>query len=281
MRCWVVLLSIVVPLLAGCGESKPQTVERTLVLVLPPSAKPPAHAPDRVSKLTVDGEDHTEPRDVRRTVTLTSPKGKATAEVVYSFWPNTYTNIVRKKMVKLGKEPEIEVDFNKEDPETPDLIKPIYFPTPVAVVREMCKMAKIGKDDVVTDIGCGDGRLPILAVKEFGAKRGIGLDIEEYLVEQAKKNAEKDGVTDRTEFRVADATKITDLSDSSVVLLYLGDFLNQKLRPVLQKTLKPGARVVSHRFLLGDWKPDESRKIKAINNFDKEEAYELHLWVIK
>jgi cyclopropane fatty-acyl-phospholipid synthase-like methyltransferase len=175
----------------------------------------------------------------------------------------------------------IAVDLTKKAPGDSEDIKPIYVPTPQKVVEEMCKLAKVGKDDVVYDIGCGDGRLVITAVKQFKAKKGVGIDIRAELVKKCKDNAKKAGVDDRTEFRAADALKIKDFSEATVVLLYLGDHLNLALRPTLRKTLKPGARVVSHRFLMGDWKPDRTVELRAKNLSDELDDYKLHLWTIK
>jgi precorrin-6B methylase 2 len=142
-------------------------------------------------------------------------------------------------------------------------------------------MAKVTKGDVVMDIGCGDGRLVIQAVKEFGAKKGIGIDINPDLIKKCKENAKKAGVADRVEFRVGDANKLKDVSEASVVLLYLGDFLNLKIRPALRGSLKPGSRVVSHRFKMGDWAPDKTETQLLKNNYDMDEEYVLHLWTIK
>src|SRR5262245_38013973 len=262
MRRWTMTAGVMALglLLCGCGEKTnvADSDDANLILDLPESEPAPRHAPDRVSKLTIDGKDYTEPRKTQRRLKVEPKDGADSVKVVYSFWPNTYTNIIRTKVVKLAKGKAVTVDFNKEDKDHPDLIKPIYFPTPEAVVREMCKMAKISKGDVVHDIGCGDGRLVIMAVKEFGAKKGVGIDIEPHLVKKSKENAVKEKVTEQTEFKEQNALEIKDVSDASVVLLYLGDFLNEKMQPVLQKTLKPGSRVVSHRFLIGDWKPDQS-----------------------
>jgi len=155
-------------------------------------------------------------------------------------------------------------------------------PTPHEVVEAMCKLGNVGPKDVVYDIGSGDGRLVILAVKKFGAKKGIGIDIDESLVKKSQENARKEGVSDKVEFRAGDALAIKDFSEASVVLLYLGDFLNRKLKPALQKTLKPGSRVVSHRFEMGkDWLPDRTVTMHATNNDGDQEEYKLHLWTIK
>ncbi len=248
---------------------------------LPASEAAPTYAKERVSKLTIDGRDHSEPRADKRTVKAAIPAAKTKVKVEFSFWPNTYTNIVRGREVALVEGKAIAVDFTKKEKTDSELIKPIYVPTPNAVVEEMCKLAKVGKGDVVYDVGCGDGRMVIMAVKKFGAKKGVGIDIREELVKKCKDNAKTEGVDDRTEFRAADATKIEDFSEASVVLLYLGDYLNLALRPTLQKTLKPGARVVSHRFLMGDWKPDRTVGLKAKNLSELPEEYKLHLWTIK
>ncbi|MBM4072058.1 MAG: class I SAM-dependent methyltransferase [Planctomycetes bacterium] len=122
----------------------------------------------------------------------------------------------------------------------------------------MCRLASIGDKDVVYDIGCGDGRLVITAVDTFNARRGLGIDIDPQLVELSKKNSARAGTGDRVAFRQQDALAIEDFSEATVVFLYLSDELNMRLRPVLRRTLKPGARIVSHRFRMGDWKPDAS-----------------------
>jgi len=130
----------------------------------------------------------------------------------------------------------------------------IFVATPEQVVMEMLKMAKVTKDDVVYDLGCGDGRIVITAAKAFGA-RGIGIDIDPDLIEASTQRAEKAGVADRVTFLQQDLFA-TDLREATVVFLYLLPELNEKLRPKLLRELKPGSRVVSHEFDMGDWKPD-------------------------
>jgi predicted RNA methylase len=252
----------------------------TLNLTLPESSEPLPYAKERVSKLSIDGKDYSLPRKVKRSVKIDRPADpKTPVTIVFDFWPNTYTNIIRTKKVKLPADKTMDLDLSAK--QSDDDIRPIFVPTPNEVVEAMCGMAKIGKDDVVYDIGCGDGRLVITAVKKFGAKKGVGIDINEELVAKCKENGKEAGVNDRVEFKAGDALKIKDWSDATVVLLYLGDHLNEALRPALQKTLKPGARIVSHRFKMGDWKPDVSKTITAKNNYDKDEEYHLHLWTIK
>jgi ubiquinone/menaquinone biosynthesis C-methylase UbiE len=141
----------------------------------------------------------------------------------------------------------------------------------------MCKLGKVTKKDVVYDLGCGDGVMVIIAVKKFGAKRGVGVDIDAELVKKAKEKAEAEGVANKLEFRKGDVLKVKDLPDASVVLLYMGEDINKRLKPVLKARLKPGARVVSHRFLMGeDWPPTKTIHVTGKNG----QNYDLHLWVI-
>jgi SAM-dependent methyltransferase len=131
----------------------------------------------------------------------------------------------------------------------------IYVPTPVPVVNEMLRLANVKPNDVVYDLGSGDGRIVIAAAKERGA-RGIGIDINPERIQEANQNAEKAGVSDRVEFRQQDLFQ-ADFSDATVVTLYLLPRLNVKLRPKLLKELKPGTRIVSHQFDMGDWPPQQ------------------------
>jgi SAM-dependent methyltransferase len=128
-----------------------------------------------------------------------------------------------------------------------------YVPTPERVVKKMLDLAKVGPKDVVYDLGSGDGRIVIAAAKQYGA-RGVGIDIDPERVREARQNAEAAGVTDRVEFREGNLFDI-DLSDATVVTLYLLQRINEQLRPKLLRELKPGSRVVSHGFDMGDWKP--------------------------
>ena len=132
-----------------------------------------------------------------------------------------------------------------------------YVPTPQNVVDEMLTLANVTKDDVVYDLGSGDGRLVITAVKKFGAKRGFGVDIDPERVAEGNANAKAAGVTDRVTFAVQDLFQ-TDLKDATVVTLYLLPEVNLKLRPKLLSELRPGTRVVSHSFDMGDWKAEKT-----------------------
>lgn len=126
--------------------------------------------------------------------------------------------------------------------------------TPDDVVEAMLKIAGVMKEDVVYDLGCGDGRFVITAAKKFGA-RGVGVDIDPVRIKESNENAQKAGVTDRVKFFEGDLFK-TDIGEATVIALYLLNELNLQLRPRLFSELKPGTRIVSHTFDMGDWEPD-------------------------
>ena len=129
-----------------------------------------------------------------------------------------------------------------------------YVPTPQDVVEKMLEMAGVTEDDLVYDLGSGDGRIVITAAQKYGA-RGVGIDIDPQRIREARKNAKEAGVTDLVEFRQGDLFE-TDLSDATAVTLYLLPSLNVKLRPKLFEELEPGTPIVSHDFDMGAWEPE-------------------------
>jgi SAM-dependent methyltransferase len=136
-----------------------------------------------------------------------------------------------------------------------------YVPTPQPVVDAMLEMAKVTAADVVYDLGCGDGRIPITAAQRYGA-RGVGIDIDPARIAEATENAKAAGVTAKVRFLTEDLFT-SDFSDATVVTLYLLPSLNEKLMPKL-KALKPGTRIVSHAFDMGpSWPPDEKREVQG------------------
>lgn len=135
---------------------------------------------------------------------------------------------------------------------TPASLAP-YVPTPQDVVDRMLALAKVTKDDVLYDLGCGDGRIVITAAKQFGA-HGVGVDIDPQRIKESEANAQTAGVERLVSFKLQDAMTV-DVSPASVVTLYLLSASNLKLRPILTKQLRPGARIVSHAFTMGDWPP--------------------------
>jgi ribosomal protein L11 methylase PrmA len=131
----------------------------------------------------------------------------------------------------------------------------IFVPTPHEVVDDMLRLANVRKGDVLYDLGSGDGRIAIAAAKRYGIK-AVGIDIDPQRIREATENARKAGVTDLVQFRQEDLFK-ADFREATVVTLYLLPDLNVKLRPRLWDELKPGTRVVSHQFDMGNWKPEK------------------------
>jgi precorrin-6B methylase 2 len=138
----------------------------------------------------------------------------------------------------------------------------IFVPTPHEVVDAMLKVAKVGKDDVLYDLGSGDGRIPITAAQKYGIARGIGIDINPQRIKEANENLRKARVGDRVRFINADLFE-SNLSDATVITLYLLPELNLKLLPKLLKEAKPGTRIVSHAFDMGTWKPEQSLDVEG------------------
>ena len=134
-----------------------------------------------------------------------------------------------------------------------------YVPTPVPVVDAMLDMAQVGKADIVYDLGCGDGRIVVRAATRFGCK-GVGVDLNPERVKEAKANAARARVSELTRFEVGDVFEF-DFSAASVVTMYLLPSVNLKLRPRLLKELKPGTRLVSHDFHMGDWAAERTREV--------------------
>jgi len=143
--------------------------------------------------------------------------------------------------------------------------------TPQHVVEEMLEMAKVTKDDVVYDLGCGDGRFVITAAKKYGA-RGVGIDIDPDRVQESRKKAIEAGVTDRVRF-IEDDLFTTHIHEATVITLYLLQDLNLKLRPKLFRELKPGTRIVSYVFHMDDWKPDAMRPLGNSTSY-------FYVWII-
>jgi SAM-dependent methyltransferase len=152
-----------------------------------------------------------------------------------------------------------------------------YVPTTDEAVTAMLKLADIKSADVVYDLGCGDGRIVIAAAQKFGA-RGVGVDIDPARIRQAKENARKAGVEKRVRFEENDLFK-TDIHEASVVTLFLLNSVNLKLRPKLLRELKPGTRVVSNTFDMGDWKPDKELAVDGPDDGTSLSQY-LYLWTV-
>jgi len=145
----------------------------------------------------------------------------------------------------------------------------LYLPTPADVVEAMLALAKVGPGDVLYDLGAGDGRIPIAAARRYGI-RAVGIELDGDKLAEARCNAREAGVERLVEFRQADLFA-ADFREATVVTLFLFPEMNLKLRPRLQSELAPGTRIVSHRFDLGDWKPDRRIDVRG---------HALFLWTI-
>lgn len=147
----------------------------------------------------------------------------------------------------------------------------VWVASDPAVVAEMLRLAAVGPDDLVYDLGCGDGRIVITAAKRYGA-RGVGIDLDPARIREARANAERAGVSHLVRFVEGDLFE-TDLRDATVVTLYLGEDVNRRLRPKLLRELRAGARIVSHDYDLGDWAPAASAEVPLVNR-----VHRVYLW---
>jgi ribosomal protein L11 methylase PrmA len=152
-----------------------------------------------------------------------------------------------------------------------------YVPTSPEGVQAMLKLAEVKKGDVVYDLGCGDGRIVVAAAKDFGA-RGVGIDIDPQRISEAKENARKAGVLDSVRFEETDLFQ-ANIRDATVVTLFLLSSVNLKLRPKLLQELRPGARIVSNTFEMGDWKPDKELTVGNAND-GSYWSHRLYLWIV-
>jgi SAM-dependent methyltransferase len=155
------------------------------------------------------------------------------------------------------------VQTRRQAPDVP------YVPTPQAVVERMLEIARVNQNDIVYDLGSGDGRILITAAQRYGAG-GVGIDINPQRIQEANENAQKAGVTYRVQFRQQDLFE-TDLGDATVVTLYLLPDVNIQLGPKLLRELKPGSRIVSHSFDMGNWKPQRVEQV---------DGNTIYLWVV-
>lgn len=153
---------------------------------------------------------------------------------------------------------------------TPQLDVP-FVPTPQETVDRMLEMAKVGPNDYLIDLGSGDGRIPITAAKKFGI-RALGVDLNPVRIAESNENAKKEGVTDKVTFIEGDLFK-QDISKATVLTMYLLPDVNMKLRPKIWSDLKPGTRIVSHAFTMGDWTPEATTTAPDGRNT-------VYLWIV-
>lgn len=148
-----------------------------------------------------------------------------------------------------------------------------YVPTPYKVVDEMLRLAEVGKNDLLYDLGCGDGRIVITAAQKYGT-RGVGIDIDPERLQESNENAVQAGVTGLVKFLEQDLFE-ADIHQATVVTLYLLTSVNLKLRPKLLHVLRPGTRIVSHDFSMEEWQPDKTTTV-----FDDEDSHKVFFWVV-
>jgi Methyltransferase domain len=150
-----------------------------------------------------------------------------------------------------------------------------FEPTPIEVVERMLQLANVTQDDVVYDLGSGDGRIVITAAKKYGIK-AVGFEINPALVEESRETAKREGLEHLVEFREQDVRHV-DFRAASVVTMYLYPAATLRLRSALRSQLKPGARVVSHKFGMGDWAPLKTEQLKDSAGLDRT----IYLWRIE
>jgi uncharacterized protein (TIGR03000 family) len=198
----------------------------------------------------------------------------------YSFsveWrPNNYTVLTRTKSIEFKGGDDITIDLTKADPKVPDKAVIRWVPTPDDIVDEMIKLGGVKKGDIVYEPGPGDARILIACLKK-GADKGVGIEIDAKKAAESTENVKKAGFEKQIKIIEGDALKDRDYSEATVVMLYMGNEFDNLLRPILEKQLKPGARIVSHRFLMGDWAPDKTITVTGADG----DEYKLHLWTVK
>jgi uncharacterized protein (TIGR03000 family) len=264
MRSLLATLCLLTPAALVAQDTKPKQVTSKLTVLVP----------EDDAELTIEGKKTTSTGTSRA---FDTPPLEAGKKYVYQFevkWrPNNYTVLTRPRKVEFAAGEPVTVDLTKDTGEEKAVIR--YVPTPPDIVQEMLKLAKVTPDDVVFEPGCGDARIVSAAVKA-GAKKGVGIDLDPERITEAKETVKKEGVEGKVELRLGDALDIKDLDTASVVFLYMGNEFDLLIRPNLWRQLKVGSRVVSHRFLMGDWKPDQTVKVTGQDG----DEYLVHLWTV-
>jgi cyclopropane fatty-acyl-phospholipid synthase-like methyltransferase len=168
-------------------------------------------------------------------------------------------------------------DKGKEDKEG---YNEIYVPTPQNAVEKMLDMAKVTKDDIVFDLGCGDGRIVATAAKKFGAK-GVGVDLNPVRIKESNETVKKFGVEKLVDIRHGNALRVKDLDRATVICLYMLPEFMEKLEPIVKAKLKPGARIVAHDFPFPNWKADQSVEFEGIDDSGNKRELKLYLYTVK
>jgi uncharacterized protein (TIGR03000 family) len=265
--------------IAFAANAQAKKAPATIKLLIPES---PVKTKLKVEGKELEENDKASREGVRVLVTPELEPGKTYAYKIEAvIVPNNYTEIFRTREVTFKAGEEVTLDLRKKDEKIADDVKIRWVPTPKIVVKDMCELAKVTKDDVVMDPGCGDAIMIITAVQDFKAKKGKGVDIDPKKAAESKENVEKAGLKDKITIKEGNALKLTadDLGDVTVLMLYMGNELNIRLRPSIWEHMKPGSRVVSHRFIMGDWKPDKTIKVTREGDYGIED-FTLHVWTV-
>lgn len=274
------LLAFAIVLAFGFAASaQDKKAPATIKLLLPES---PVRTTLKVEGKELAASEKAEKEGVRVLVTPELEPGKTYAyKIEASIVPNNYTTIVRTREITFKAGEELTLDLRKKDDKIADNVVIRWVPTPKIVVKDMCELAKVGKDDVVMDPGCGDAIMIITAVQDFKAKKAKGVDYDPKKAKESQENVEKAGLKDKISVKEGNALKLgaDDLGDVTVLMLYMGNELNIRLRPLIWEHMKPGARVVSHRFIMGDWKPDKTIKVTREGDYGIED-FTLHVWTV-
>ena len=274
------LLAFAIVLAFGfAANAQDKKAPATIKLLLPES---PVRTTLKVEGKELAASEKAEKEGVRVLVTPELEPGKTYAyKIEASIVPNNYTTIVRTREITFKAGEELTLDLRKKDDKIADNVVIRWVPTPKIVVKDMCELAKVGKDDVVMDPGCGDGVMIITAVEDFKAKKAKGIDFDPKKAKETQENVEKAGLKDKISVKEGNALKLTaeDLGDVTVLMLYMGNELNIRIRPLIWEHMKPGSRVVSHRFIMGDWKPDKTIKVTREGDYGIED-FTLHVWTV-
>ena len=249
------------------GDKQPPEKFATIRVLVPAGAK-----------LTIDDYQTKQTGTERVFQTPELAPGKTFSYTLKATWPSGTGQEIKRMAVarvKAGKVTVIDMNQNSKDATSSQVI---YVPTPQAVVDKMLEMAKVTKDDIVYDLGCGDGRVVVTAAKKYGAK-GVGVDIDPERIKESLANVKKEKVGKLVEIRQGDALKVPDISKATVVMLYMLPEFMEKLKPILLKELKPGTRVVAHDYPLPGLEPLE--KVTLPRSAAGIFPHTLYLWHIE
>jgi uncharacterized protein (TIGR03000 family) len=255
-----------------------------LLVVLPPLEavqKSPSPRPARVrvlirpdAQLFFDAHRTQQSGAERLFETPPLPPGQPFTYLLKATWHDGSREVVRMAeiQVRAGATSFVDLRPGSKDATSSEII---YVPTPQSVVDKMLEMAKVTQEDIVYDLGCGDGRLLVTAAVKFGA-RGVGIDLDPARIQDSLANVKKAGVDKLVEIRQGDALKVPDLARATVIVTYMLPEFMEKLKPILERELKPGTRVVAHDYPVPGWEPLERHTVRSTRIV----PHTLYLWRI-